>query len=167
MEEGNKIKGDKSKGDKSMEETFNDIKKFELKLDISGFFMAVVRVILSILIIVLLIAMTGSVVKIALDFPIYMDQKVEIALKEILINVLMFLAVVEIFKTTMVYFTEGRVRVTFVVDTILIVVLTESISIWFGGKVENIFALILLIITLVITRVVAVRYSPTERGELS
>ena len=162
MEEGNKIKGDKSKGDKSMEETFNDIKKFELKLDISGFFMAVVRVILSILIIVLLIAMTGSVVKIALDFPIYMDQKVEIALKEILINVLMFLAVVEIFKTTMVYFTEGRVRVTFVVDTILIVVLTESISIWFGGKVENIFALILLIITLVITRVVAVEYSPKE-----
>ena len=162
MEEGNKIKGDKSKGDKSMEETFNDIKKFELKLDISGFFMAVVRVILSILIIVLLIAMTGSVVKIALDFPIYMDQKVEIALKEILINVLMFLAVVEIFKTTMVYFTEGRVRVTFVVDTILIVVLTESISIWFGGKVENIFALILLIITLVITRVVAVKYSPKE-----
>jgi len=110
----------------------------------------------------LLIAMTGSVVKIALDFPIYMDQKVEIALKEILINVLMFLAVVEIFKTTMVYFTEGRVRVTFVVDTILIVVLTESISIWFGGKVENIFALILLIITLVITRVVAVKYSPKE-----
>ena len=162
MEEGNKIKGDKSKGDKSMEETFNDIKKFELKLDISGFFMAVVRVILSILIIVLLIAMTGSVVKIALDFPIYMDQKVEIALKEILINVLMFLAVVEIFKTTMMYFTEGRVRVTFVVDTILIVVLTESISIWFGGKVENIFALILLIITLVITRVVAVKYSPKE-----
>ena len=162
MEEGNKIKGDKSKGDKSMEETFNDIKKFELKLDISGFFMAVVRVILSILIIVLLIAMTGSVVKIALDFPIYMDQKVEIALKEILINVLMFLAMVEIFKTTMVYFTEGRVRVTFVVDTILIVVLTESISIWFGGKVENIFALILLIITLVITRVVAVKYSPKE-----
>ncbi|MEK6545231.1 MAG: hypothetical protein AABZ28_01715, partial [Nitrospinota bacterium] len=83
-----------------MEETFNDIKKFELKLDISGFFMAVVRVILSILIIVLLIAMTGSVVKIAMDFPLYMDQKVEIALKEILINVLMFLAMVEIFKTT-------------------------------------------------------------------
>ena len=41
-----------------MEETFNDIKKFELKLDISGFFMAVVRVILSILIIVFLISMT-------------------------------------------------------------------------------------------------------------
>ncbi|MBI3584494.1 MAG: phosphate-starvation-inducible PsiE family protein [Nitrospinae bacterium] len=96
-----------------------------------------------------------------------MNKKVEIALKEILINVLMFLAMVEIFKTTMVYFTEGRVRVTFVVDTILIVVLTESMSILFGGKMENIFTLILLIITLVITRVVAVRYSPTERGELN
>jgi uncharacterized membrane protein (DUF373 family) len=159
------LEEEKNKGEKSMEDTFDDIKKVELKLDISGFFMVAMRVILSLLIIVLLMAMAGSLVKIAMDFPHYMSQEIEIALKKMLIRVLMLLAMVEIFKTTMVYFSEGRVKVTFIVDTILIVILTESMSAWFSGtNINGIFALIALIIVLVITRIVAVRYSPNERG---
>ena len=44
---------------------------------------------------------------------------------------MILLAVVEVFKTTVTYFSEGRVKVTFIVDTILVVMLTEIISLWF------------------------------------
>jgi uncharacterized membrane protein (DUF373 family) len=36
-----------------------------------------------------------------------------------------------VFKTCVTYLTEGRVKVTFIVDTILVVMLTEVISQWF------------------------------------
>jgi hypothetical protein len=62
------------------------------------------------------------------------------------------------------YFSAGRVKVTFIVDTILVVMLTEVISLWFKGA--NPTQLGLLGGTLLVlgaTRVVAVRWSPPCR----
>ena len=60
------------------------------------------------------------------------------------------------------YFSEGRVRVTFIVDTVLVVMLTEVISQWFtGGDWQKLGILALLLTTLGLVRVVAVRFSPT------
>lgn len=68
---------------------------------------------------------------------------------------------VELFKTTLTYFSEGRVKVTFIVDTILVVMLTEVISQWFkGGEITHLAILGATILTLGIMRVLAVRFSP-------
>ena len=55
----------------------------------------------------------------------------------------------------------GRVRVTFIVDTVLVVMLTEVISRWFsGGEWQQFAVLGGILATLGAIRVVAVRYSP-------
>ena len=72
------------------------------------------------------------------------------------------MAVVEVLKTTLTYCSDGRVRVTFIVDTVLVVMLTEIISRWFSGVEWQQFAMLGgILLTLGLIRVVAVRYSPT------
>ena len=76
---------------------------------------------------------------------------------------LILLAAVEVFKTTLTYVTEGRVKVTFIVDTILVVMLTEVISQWFkGGDIAQMGVLGGILVTLAVIRVLAVRCSPTQ-----
>jgi uncharacterized membrane protein (DUF373 family) len=63
----------------------------------------------------------------------------------------------------MTYFSEGRVKVTFIVDTILVVMLTEVISQWFkGGDWQALSALGGMLLILGIVRVMVVRWSPTQ-----
>jgi uncharacterized membrane protein (DUF373 family) len=76
----------------------------------------------------------------------------------------MLLALVEVFKTTVTYFREGRVKVTFIVDTILVVMLTEVISQWFkGADWQALTVLCGVLLILGVVRVMAVRWSPTLR----
>jgi len=71
------------------------------------------------------------------------------------------LAVVEVLRTTLTYCSDGRVRVTFIVDTVLVVMLTEIISRWFTGGEWHQFAILGgIVITLGFMRIVAIRYSP-------
>jgi uncharacterized membrane protein (DUF373 family) len=80
----------------------------------------------------------------------------------VLIGILILLAVVEVFKTSLAYLTQGRVKVTFIVDTILVVMLTEIISLWLRGGDWKSFALLLAVIAaLGGVRVLAVRFSPS------
>lgn len=89
-------------------------------------------------------------------------------MRQVIVNTLMLLALVEVFKTTVTYFQEGRVKVTFIVDTILVVMLTEVISQWFKGEdwhALTVLCGILLILSAI--RVMAVRWSPTFRTEIN
>jgi len=55
------------------------------------------------------------------------------------------------------------VKVTFIVDTILVVMLTEVISQWFkGGELTHLAVLGGILLTLGVMRVLAVRCSPTN-----
>jgi uncharacterized membrane protein (DUF373 family) len=93
-----------------------------------------------------------------------MDHSAEVVLRQVIVNTLMLLALVEVFKTTVTYFREGRVKVTFIVDTILVVMLTEVISQWFkGGDWQPLAVLCGVLLILGIVRVMAVRWSPTLR----
>ncbi len=88
-------------------------------------------------------------------------------LRQVIIDTLIILAVVEVFKTTLTYFSEGRVKVTFIVDTILVVMLTEVIAQWFKGEsLTHLAVLGGILLTLGAMRVLAVRCSPVQ-GENS
>jgi len=57
--------------------------------------------------------------------------------------------------------SEGRVRVTFIIDTVLVVMLTEVISRWFtSGDWLQFTILGGILLMLGAMRIVAVRYSP-------
>ncbi|MFM8552832.1 MAG: phosphate-starvation-inducible PsiE family protein [Nitrospiraceae bacterium] len=120
-----------------------------------------IKLVLSLLIVTILAALTGGVAKTFLDLGLLLRSPVEVALRQIIIDTLIILAVVELFKTTLTYFSEGRVKVTFIVDTILVVMLTEVISQWFkGGQITHLAILGVTILTLGAMRVLAVRFSP-------
>ena len=119
------------------------------------------RFILSLLILTILLGLAGGVVKTFLDLRLLLSADVEVALRKVLVDTLTLLAVVEVLKTTLAYCSEGRVRVTFIIDTVLVVMLTEVISRWFTGGEWHQFAILGgILITLGLMRIMAVRYSP-------
>ena len=119
------------------------------------------RFILSLLTMTILIGLAGGVVKTFLDLRLLLSADVEVALRQVLVDTLTLLAVVEVLKTTLAYCSEGRVRVTFIIDTVLVVMLTEVISRWFTGGEWHQFAILGgILLTLGLMRIVAVRYSP-------
>ena len=118
--------------------------------------------VLSLVMVTLLIALTGGALKTLWELRLLMDHSAEVVLRQVIVNTLMLLALVEVFKTTVTYFREGRVKVTFIVDTILVVMLTEVISQWFkGGDWQPLMVLLGILVILSIVRVMAVRWSPT------
>jgi len=119
------------------------------------------RFILRLLTLTILLGLAGGVAKTFLDLRLLLSADVEIALRQVLVDALTLLAVVEVLKTTLAYCSEGRVRVTFIIDTVLVVMLTEVISRWFTGGEWHQFAILGgILLTLGLMRIVAVRYSP-------
>jgi uncharacterized membrane protein (DUF373 family) len=132
-------------------------------IDMTAWWTKSIKFVLSFLILTILLALTGGVIKTLLDLKLLLHNPVEVALRQIIIDTLILLAVVEVFKTTLTYFSEGRVKVTFIVDTILVVMLTEVISEWFKVvHVEQFAILGVILLALAAIRVLAVRFSPTH-----
>jgi uncharacterized membrane protein (DUF373 family) len=122
-----------------------------------------IKLVLSLLILTILTALAGGVLMTFRDVGLLLYRPVEEALRQVLIDTLILLAVVEVFKTTLTYFSEGRVKVTFIVDTILVVMLTEVISEWFKGEgLIHMAALGAILLILGAMRIMAVRCSPAQ-----
>ena len=134
-----------------------------LTADLTHFWMKGIKVVLSLLIITILLGLTGGVFRVFLNLQTLLSHPIEQALRHLIVDTLIILAIVEVFKTTLTYFSEGRVKVTFIVDTILVVMLTEIISKWFT-KADLSEWLILggILLVLGIIRIVAVQWSPTK-----
>ncbi len=134
------------------------------KLDLMELWSWSIKGVLSLVIVTLLTALTGGALKTFWDIRLLVDHSAEVVLRQIIVNTLILLAIVEVFKTTVTYFREGRVKVTFIVDTILVVMLTEVISQWFkGGDWQALTVLCGILLVLGIVRVMAVRWSPALR----
>lgn len=87
-------------------------------------------------------------------------------LKTLLVDSLLILALLEVSRTVAAYFTLGRVKITFIVDTVLAVFLSEALVIWFSGEsIVRALELVVLLLVLTVMRFVAVRYHPNDQGE--
>ena len=154
----------------SMEQTLSNDwpKRFMVTLtayDMTRVWEAGTRFILSLLTLTILLGLAGGVVKTFLDLRLLLSADLEVALRHIIVDALTLLAVVEVLRTTLTYCSDGRVRVTFIVDTVLVVMLTEIISRWFTGGEWHQFAILGgIVITLGLMRIVAIRYSPSPTG---
>jgi len=121
------------------------------------------RVILSLLIIILLAAMSLMVLKTAFTFTASLGSSVHEITNIIIVNALMILAVLEVFRTTLTYFSEGRVKVTYIIDTVIVVVLTEVMVFWFKNiGYQRLMMVIALVLALVLARIMTIRFSPSK-----
>jgi len=136
---------------------------YVLGADLTHFWMKGIKVVLSLLIVTILLGLAGGVFRIFLNLQTLIHHPIEQALRQLIVDTLIILAIVEVFKTTLTYFSEGRVKVTFIVDTILVVMLTEIISKWFSeAPASQWMTLGGILLTLGIIRIVAVQWSPTK-----
>src|SRR3990167_1502766 len=128
----------------------------------SLFYERLARWILSILILAILSGMLGGVIITILHLRLLFSMDIEHALRIIIIDVLTILAVLEMFKTTLAYFSEGRVKVTYIIDTVIVVMVTEIMAFWF--KEFNLYKMgmmTFLVLALCIMRIFTVKYSPS------
>ena len=81
------------------------------------------------------------------------------AAEHTIINALILLALLEVIRTLQAYLKLGRV--TFILDTALVVLIGELMGLWFREYVpEKVLLGLGVIITLVFLRIVTVRFSP-------
>jgi len=135
---------------------------------LSSFFEKCARALLSLLIVAILLAVLAGVVYTFYDLRLILSLPFHAAFKTILVDILTVLAIVEILRTALAYFSEGRVKVTYIIDTVMVTVLTEVMAFWYKEMPwQQLAMVILLTLSLALIRVVAVRYSPrSHRAEL-
>lgn len=126
------------------------------------------RMLLSLLIIAILLAVLAGVVYTFYDLRLILALPFHAAFKTVLVDILTVLAIIEVLRTALAYFSEGRVKVTYIIDTVMVTVLTEVMAFWYKEMPwQQLAMVILLTLSLALIRVVAVRYSPrSHRAEL-
>ncbi len=137
-----------------------------IDLRITRFFESSARVLLSLLIVVILLAILIGIGCTAYDLRLVFERGFHGAFKTVLVDMLTVLAMVEILRTALAYFTEGRVKVTYIIDTVIVTVLTEVMAFWYRDmEWQEIAMVIALVLSLAAVRVVAVRFSPRSFRE--
>lgn len=136
-------------------------KEHVIDLRLSRFFELSARALLSLLIVAIMLAILAGIGRTFYDLRLVLGADFHGALKTVLVDVLTVLAVVEILRTALAYFTEGRVKVTYIIDTVMVTVLTEVMAFWYKEMSwQELGMVIALVLSLACVRIIAVRYSP-------
>jgi uncharacterized membrane protein (DUF373 family) len=135
-------------------------------LKISRFFETSARVLLSFLIIAIFCAILAGIGYTFYDLRLVLQLEFHYFFKTILVDMLTVLAMVEVLRTALAYFTEGRVKVTYIIDTVIVTILTEVMAFWYREmEWEQIAMVIALVLSLAGVRIIAVRFSPRRIRE--
>jgi len=132
-----------------------------IDLKITRFFESSARVLLSLLILVIMLAILAGIGCTFYDLRLVLTGDYHAAFKSILVDMLTVLALVEVLRTALAYFTEGRVKVTYIIDTVIVTVLTEVMAFWYRDMDwQGLAMVIALVLCLAFIRIIAVRFSP-------
>ena len=130
------------------------------------FFEYAARLLLSLLLVAILAAILAGIGRTFYDLRLVALMEFHAAFKTILVDMLSVLALVEVLRTALAYFTEGRVKVTYIIDTVLVTVLTEVMAFWYREmEWQELGMLLALVVSLACVRIVAVRFSPRKARE--
>jgi uncharacterized membrane protein (DUF373 family) len=130
-------------------------------LRLTHFFEMSARVALSMLIVAILLAILAGIGCTFYDMRLIFQQSFHAAFKTIMVDMLTVLAIVEVLRTALAYFTEGRVKVTYIIDTVIVTVLTEVMAFWYKDMGwQEVAMTISLVLSLACIRIIAVRFSP-------
>jgi len=137
-----------------------------IDLNLTRYFEMSARVALSLLIVAILTAILAGIGCTFYDLRLVFQQSFHSAFKTILVDMLTVLAIVEVLRTALAYFTEGRVKVTYIIDTVIVSVLTEVMAFWHKDmEWQKVAMVISLVLSLACIRIIAVRFSPRRFRE--
>lgn len=127
----------------------------------AGVYPALVRALTGISILVLCLWMFAGVVNLALNLRHVYTLGWSGVAERAIIDTLIMLAILEVIRTLQSYLHLGRVRVTFILDTALVVLIGELMGLWFREYApEKVLLGLGVIVTLVVLRVSTARFSP-------
>ncbi len=147
----------------SLEVIKNKFANLDFGSNSTKFYEKIVQIILGILILATLASMAFGTAIVISHLKLLFTTEIEKALHTIILDVLTILAVLEIYKTILAYFSEGRIKVTFILDTVIVTVLTEMIGYLFKEfDPYKIGMMTVLVLILCIMRIFTVKYSPSN-----
>jgi uncharacterized membrane protein (DUF373 family) len=131
----------------------------EIWLTLAGrLYPALVRALTSATILVLCLWMLSGAVNMLLELPKALSGGWATIAEHTIVNSLIMLALLEVIRTLQAYLQLGRVRVTFILDTALVVLIGELMGLWFREYApEEVVLGVGVIVALVILRIVADR----------
>jgi uncharacterized membrane protein (DUF373 family) len=120
----------------------------------SGHFLAaLVRILLNIVLIIVIVALGVGVFKAGHDLVTSLDKPLTNMLQGLLINIVFIIALVEITIIILSYLKDGRIILRYIVDAILIIMISEIISLWFRGpSLTQAGSIAIIIVTLLLVR---------------
>ena len=141
-------------------------KENSIDLRLTHFFEMSARVVLSLFIIAILMAILAGIGFTIYDIRLVFQHSFHDAFKTIIVDMLTVLAIVEVLRTALAYFTEGRVKVTYIIDTVIVTILTEVMAFWYKEmEWQEVATFISLVLSLACIRIIAVRFSPLRARE--
>jgi uncharacterized membrane protein (DUF373 family) len=141
-------------------------KEDTIDLRLTHFFEMSARVTLSLLIVAIQMAILTGIGCTFYDMRLVFQESFHSAFKIIMVDMLTVLAIVEVLRTALAYFTEGRVKVTYIIDTVIVSVLTEAMAFWYREvEWQKVVMVISLVLSLACIRIIAVRFSPPRLRE--
>ena len=127
---------------------------------------ALVRALTGLLIMALCLWMGAGIINIVLDLRQSFASGWAGVAESTIIDTLIMLALLEVIRTLQAYLKLGRVRVTFILDTALVVLIGELMGLWFKEYApEKVLLGLGVIVTLVVLRIATASFSPERGGE--
>jgi uncharacterized membrane protein (DUF373 family) len=149
-----------------MSSGLHKIPKFSYRGQAVTLFWFCLRALLCFLIVIALSVMAVILYTFIRDFPELIRMSEQEIIKRFLGDAIGLLAVVEIIKTVIDYLVVGRVKVSEVIDTVLILTLKDVVLLWIDGpSFTKVASMALMIAVLVAARSVAIQVSPSRRKE--
>lgn len=128
---------------------------------VDALYPALIRILTGLLIVVLCAWMLVGGINMVLALGSAFGSGWASAAEHMIINALVLLALLEVIRTLQAYLKLGRVRVTFILDTALVVLISELMGLWFREYApEKVLLGLGVIVTLVALRIVTMRFSP-------
>jgi len=138
----------------------------KLFTSITIYFSTFIRFLLNILIVVICAALVIGVFKSGYDLVTSLHKPLESLLQQMLLDIVFIVALVEITITILGYLKDGSVHVRYIVDTILIIMLNEIVSLWFKKPtLSQAGGIALIIATLALVRISVVKFAPIDKAE--
>jgi uncharacterized membrane protein (DUF373 family) len=123
-----------------------------------------IRLVLNLLLVIIVCALIVGIIKAAIDLAGSLHNPLEAILQSVLLDVVFILALVEVTITVLGYLKDGRVHVRYIVDTVLIIMLNEIVSMWLKHDMplQQAIGLSILLATLAAVRISVVKFAPVN-----
>jgi uncharacterized membrane protein (DUF373 family) len=131
---------------------------------ISRYFELSAKALISLLVTAIFLTILAGTAYTVFDFRLILSVPFHEAFRTILIDILTVLAILEILRTALAYYSYGRVKVTYIIDAVLVTTLTEILAFWYRDIEWKKLAMA-LVLSLAFVRILAIRFSPRKDND--